>query len=70
MGPIYMNRFDLIKSRTIQECPTWSFEYLHMVHKEFVVLKLDFVKDFDNVEHQCSMMEIMEHEGFTPKCLS
>jgi hypothetical protein len=68
---LHKNRYGFIKNRSIQDCIAWALEYLHTCHqtkKELVILKLDFEKSFDKVEHEY-MLQIMEHKGLPPKWL-
>lgn len=68
---LHANHYGFIKSRTIQNCLAWSFEYIHQCHqsqKEIIILMLDFAKAFDMVEHQ-AMLAVMAQMGFPEKWL-
>jgi mannosylglycoprotein endo-beta-mannosidase len=66
---VHANQYGFIKSRSIQDCLAWAFEYIHLCksyRKEVVILKLDFEKAFDKIEHQ-AILEILKSKGFGNK---
>lgn len=71
-SPIHKNQYGFIKARSIQDCLAWALEYLHFCHQstnDIIILKLDFEKAFDKVEHEL-MIQIMKHKGMPDKWLS
>jgi hypothetical protein len=40
-----------------------------MSKKELMILKLDFEKTFDKVEHEV-ILQVLKHKGFPPKWIS
>lgn len=63
---IHANQYGFIKGRTIHDCLAWAFQFLHICHhskREIVILKLDFEKAFDKVEHRV-ILAMLRHKGF------
>ena len=63
------NQYGFIKGKTIQDCLAWSFEYIHQCQqskREIVLLKLDFEKAFDTIEHS-AILSVLQHMGFPLK---
>jgi hypothetical protein len=68
---IQKNQYAFIKSKTIQNCIAWAFEYIFQcMHskQEIVILKLDFAKAFDTIEHS-AILDMMKTLGFSKEWL-
>jgi hypothetical protein len=49
---LHKNQYGFLRSRSIQDCLAWSFEYLYLCHaskKPIVIIKLYFSKAFDTI---------------------
>jgi hypothetical protein len=69
---LHANQYVFLKSRSIQDCISWCFEYIHQCQqskREILILKLDFAKDFDTVEHS-AILQIMSALGFLERWLN
>jgi hemerythrin-like domain-containing protein len=66
---LHANQYGFIRTRTIQDYISWCFEYIHQCHhsrKEIIILKFDFAKAIDTIEHG-AIIAMMEALGFTGK---
>jgi hypothetical protein len=66
---VHKNHNGFIRSRAIQDCLAWSFEYIHQCHqsrREAIILKLDFEKAFDTIEH-VTILQMLQNFGFPDK---
>jgi retron-type reverse transcriptase len=66
---IHKNQYGFLKARTIQDCIAWAFEYLYRCHasnKPIIILKLDFAKAFDTIEHE-AILQNLKYKGFDDK---
>jgi hypothetical protein len=68
---VHRNQYGFIKSRTIQDCLAWAFEYIFQCQqskRETIILKLDFTKAFDTIEFS-AILEMMKQYGFSEQWL-
>jgi retron-type reverse transcriptase len=69
---IHQNQYGFLKSISTHDCLASAFEYLHICHcskKELVILRLDFKKVFDKIEHEV-IIKVMEHKRFPEKWIT
>jgi retron-type reverse transcriptase len=69
---IHANQYGFIKERSIHDCLGWAFQYLYLCHgskREIIILKLDFEKAFDKVEHHV-ILDMLQKKGLSAKWIS
>jgi hypothetical protein len=66
---VHVNQYGFLQSRNIQDSVGWAYEYIHQCKQAGtppVILKLDFAKAFDTVEH-AAILKVFESWGFDPR---
>jgi hypothetical protein len=66
---VHANQYGFIKGKSIQDCLGWAFEFIHQCHhsrREIIILKLDFEKAFNMVEHSV-IIEMLKAKGFSQR---
>jgi hypothetical protein len=66
---VHANQYGFLHTRNIQDCVGWAYEYIHQCKQAgtpSVILKLDFAKAFDTVEH-AAIMKVFDSWGFDPR---
>jgi hypothetical protein len=69
---VHINQYGFLPTRNIQDCVGWAYEYIHQCKKAgapSIILKLDFAKAFDTVEHE-AILNVFESLGFDPRWLN
>jgi retron-type reverse transcriptase len=69
---VHKNQYGFLRGRSIQDCLAWAFEFLYQCEasrKEIILLKLDFAKAFDTIDHS-AMIQIMRQMGFDDRWLN
>ena len=69
---VHTNQYGFLHSRNIQDCVGWAYEYIHQCKQAgvpSVILKLDFAKAFDTVEH-AAILKVFECLGFDPRWMN
>jgi hypothetical protein len=68
---VHVNQYSFLKTRTIQDCVAWAYEYIHQCkqsRRETVIVKLDFTKAFDTIE-RAAIFKILKAWGFDDRWL-
>jgi retron-type reverse transcriptase len=72
LGCIHKNQYGFLRNRSIQDFLASSFEYMYLCQsskRPIVILKLDFAKAFDTIEHE-AILQVMEFKGFNRKWIN